>query len=171
MKYPERNILGINYDEIAKIALPGYSDDSEKKLMERPELTDTKLENRLYVLLTRGSYPWQSPSVPWAGYLYPNIIEELEMKFKKSEAIYVFRDLIKSIKGVLKIAYSSAGRIVTIWTFLRDFNRESLYEVYEIEKKLIEKYPSITFDFTTLVSTAEPIPSNFIIEELHNEKS
>ena len=161
----DRKHQAVSYDEIGTIVLAAHWDDSEKKSIEGLTLADQGIETGFYVLQTK---TWQGSSIPWQGYLYSNLIEEEQMKFKKSEAIYVFRDLVKSIKGVLKIAYSSAGRIVTIWTFLRDFNRESLYEVYEIEKKLIEKYPSISFDFTALVSTAEPIPSDFIIEELHN---
>ena len=171
MKYIEKRNQALNYEEIATIALAGNWDDSEKKLMEIPEVTDIKLENRLYIVQAKSPYPWQGPTIPWTGYLYPYLIEEAEMKFKTSEAIYIFRDFIKEIKSVFRIAYSSTGRIVTIWTFLKDYNRKSLYKVYDVEKNVIERYPSITFDFTTLVSTAEPIPSGFIVEEFHNVKS
>jgi hypothetical protein len=110
-------------------------------------------------------------SDPISSKIYAKLLDELQRKSKALESIEYFKESVKKNRNVVKIAYFSTGQIVTIWTFLKNFSRRSLYAVYNVEQKLIDKYPSLTFDFTSLISTAEPIPSHFTIENLRDEQS
>ena len=86
------------------------------------------------------------------------------MKSIAIESVDFFKNLIKNIEDVIKIAYSIDRNLVTIWTFSKKSNRRILYKIYNIEQTIIDKYPSLEFDFKVALSTDESIPPNLTIE-------
>jgi len=148
------------------IFLSGHLDDSEKQLKPPAELADLNQIEKFPGILIRSGREWQNPSHPVVGYADFFLKGHFSMRHEIEDAINSFREAIKKIKGVVRIAYSFSDESVIIWTFLKKFNRKSLYQIYEIEKNVTEKYRSITFDFSTFFSPTRSIPSDFKQEEL-----
>jgi hypothetical protein len=89
----------------------------------------------------------------------PIISQELSNRI--TNAVVRFVTLVSKINGVKKIAYKSKGQIITIWTYVDNSDKHLLFEIYNIEQQLIEQHQDITFDFTVIFSSKDPVPTGF----------
>ena len=138
------------------------SDDERKNLKERVEFTDELLRH----IHLRQIYTTMQDAIK------PNIFTaiykpgEIEMNLERSQAITFFKNAIKKIKGISKIAYCSSGEEVAIWTFLKKANRNSLYKISAVERQTIQTHQSLSFDFLTFFSEDISIPPDFKQEKI-----
>ena len=131
------------------------SNDSNKSF-KREYLPDDRLLRMMPQIIGGENQASTPPQIP---NLY--LVNELKMKEEIKRTIENFDKSVKKIKNVVKIVYAKSGNNLSVWTFLKKFDRGSLYKVYNIEQQFIEKHKTISFDFSSFFSPSRPIPANF----------
>jgi len=89
-----------------------------------------------------------------------NIITQ-ELSEKITNAVLCFFSEVSKIPKVKKIAYRHKGPVVTIWTYIDEPKKETLFKIYSIEQQMIEYFHDITLDFTVIFNSKEAAPTNF----------
>lgn len=89
-----------------------------------------------------------------------NIITE-ELSNKITQAIIHFFSEVSKIPEVKKIAYKPKGQIVTVWTYIDEPKKKILFNIYNVEQRMIENFQDITFDFTVIFNSKETSPTGF----------
>jgi hypothetical protein len=141
---------------IAACLLPLELLNDSNKSFKREYLPDDILLRMMPQIIEGKNQASSPPQIPS---LY--LVNELKMKQEIKNAIANFDKSVKKIKNVVKIVYLKSGNNLSVWTFLKKFDRGSLYKIYNIEQQFIEKHKTISFDFSSFFSPSRPIPANF----------
>lgn len=164
LSHLQRVNSSMDADLAEKFILTQSFTDSVQELGPTAVIFDEELYKALEMLFW-GNYQLYRPTAIELPDLN-SAVEDYYLRLEIKRAINSFKSHLRKIKGVVKIAYTFSGNTIAIWTLLKELDRKSLYRVYDIEQKILEEYPSLFFDFNALISTAEPIPSNFTQEDL-----
>ncbi|MGO9613408.1 MAG: hypothetical protein ACLPX5_10285 [Dissulfurispiraceae bacterium] len=94
-----------------------------------------------------------------------NVISE-EIVRKILHVIACFKEEIRPISKVKKIAYFPKGTLLTFWTFADTDDEKVLRQIYKAEQKTRDMFSDFLFDFTVIFNCKEEAPVNFITDYL-----
>lgn len=80
------------------------------------------------------------------------------------EATACIREKIGRIPHVRKIAYSTKGQLITLWTFVGSNDQTTLRSIYKAEEEIMDIFKDLRFDFTVIFDHKSEAPKNFITE-------
>lgn len=92
-----------------------------------------------------------------------NLPSSLSMEWRSSPigseirpeaAVYAFSEGIAEIKQVQAVTYNVESDVIRIWTFINARNKGIQRAIYQKELSLMERFPSLIFDFN-VVSDAD----------------
>ncbi|MBF0317774.1 MAG: hypothetical protein HQL04_06325 [Nitrospirae bacterium] len=72
----------------------------------------------------------------------------------------------KRLSNVKKIAHNAEGKRLTIWTFVDNYEYNSLTPIYDKELEIIEQFSRIEFSFNTIFNPDEDAPIGFTVDYL-----
>jgi hypothetical protein len=65
-------------------------------------------------------------------------------------AVYTFAKRLRSREAVKAVAYATEGKVHLLWTFIMRRQKDIRAQVYEEERRLMDEFPDLTFDFNVL---------------------
>jgi hypothetical protein len=92
-----------------------------------------------------------------------NVISE-DILRKILYIISCFKEEIRAIPEVSKIAYLPKGTLLTFWTFTDTDDKRVLRQIYKVEQKIRDAFPDFIFDFTVIFDSKEEAPVNFFTD-------
>lgn len=89
-------------------------------------------------------------STAWVYHMIESLEASTINQTRAEQAALEFARGAQSIPSVVAVSHAKDGNVCLVWTFVRDRNKESRRQVYAYERRLMERYPELLFDFNVV---------------------